>query len=63
MELKTTSAPHITEKDTTFKLEVLTLIALLPACFAGVYFFGLRALLIILVSVIVSLVSSMFPKM
>ncbi|GAG12002.1 unnamed protein product, partial [marine sediment metagenome] len=44
--------PHVKDKVTISKIMWSVVIALLPAVIAGVYFFKLRALLIILVSII-----------
>lgn len=46
------SSPHIREKSTVQTMMMDVLIALLPATFAGIYFFKFRALLVILVSVL-----------
>ena len=46
------SSPHFTQGLTTQKIMACVLIALLPECIAGVYFFGIKALITILVSVI-----------
>ncbi|QBD84650.1 RnfABCDGE type electron transport complex subunit D [Clostridium tetani] len=46
------SSPHIREKDTTQSIMRDVIIALLPATVAGVYFFKMEALLVILASVI-----------
>ena len=46
------SSPHIRAKDTTQSIMRDVIIGLLPAAIAGVYFFKLKALLVILVSVI-----------
>ena len=48
------SSPHIRSEVTTQRLMLDVLIALIPAAFAGVYFFGLRAALIIAVTIISS---------
>lgn len=48
------SSPHIRSEVTTQRLMLDVLIALIPAAFAGVYFFGLRAALLIAVTVISS---------
>ena len=52
MNLVTTSSPHIRGNERTDKIMKDVLIALLPTLAAGVYFFGVRALLVALVSVI-----------
>lgn len=46
------SSPHIRAKDTTQSIMRDVIIALLPAAIAGVYFFKLKALLVMLASVI-----------
>ena len=48
------ASPHIRSEVTTKKLMLDVIIALIPAAFAGVYFFGLRAALLIAVTVISS---------
>lgn len=48
------SSPHIRSEVTTQRLMQDVIIALIPAAFAGVYFFGLRAALLIAVTVISS---------
>lgn len=48
------SSPHIRSEVTTQRLMLDVLIALIPAAFAGVYFFGIRAALLIAVTVISS---------
>jgi len=45
-------APHINTKVTTDKIMADVIIALLPATFLGIYFFGIRAGLVIFISVI-----------
>ncbi len=51
------SSPHIKAKDTISSIMRDVIIALLPAAFAGVYFFGYRAVLVILTSVAASVLS------
>ena len=45
------SSPHLKQKDRISGIMLDVIIALIPAIFAGVYFFGLRALLVIVTSV------------
>ena len=45
------SSPHIRDNVNTKKIMLDVIIALLPAALAGVYFFGLRALAVILVTI------------
>ena len=45
------SSPHIRAKDTSAKIMLYVIIALLPASIFGVYNFGLRALLLIAVCI------------
>lgn len=52
MNLTVSSSPHIRGKDTTRRLMLDVIIALAPALIAGVVVFGLRALLVTLVTVI-----------
>ena len=49
------SSPHIRDKDTTPRIMVRVIIALLPACLAALYFFRLRALALIVVCIIACL--------
>ena len=49
MKLITSSSPHIRSGETTRRLMGTVLLALLPTLAAGVWFFGLRALLLTLV--------------
>jgi electron transport complex protein RnfD len=48
------SSPHIRSEVTTQRLRLDVIIALIPAAFAGIYFFGIRAALLIAVTVISS---------
>ena len=45
------SSPHIRDNVNTKKIMLDVIIALLPAAIAGIYFFGLRALAVILVTI------------
>lgn len=49
---KVSSNPHIRSKDTTSKIMLYVIIALMPACAFGVYNFGLHALLTIILTVL-----------
>ncbi|MGI6069961.1 MAG: RnfABCDGE type electron transport complex subunit D [Blautia sp.] len=49
--LNVSSNPHVRDKMSTDKIMKMVVIALVPACLFGVYNFGLRALLILAVSV------------
>lgn len=51
MRLTLSQGPHIRGKGSTQMIMWIVVIALLPAAFAGVYFFGISALIIILTSV------------
>lgn len=46
------SSPHVKAKHTTRSIMLDVIIALMPVLFAGIYFYGLRALLLTVVSVI-----------
>lgn len=48
---KVSSSPHVRAKDSTSKIMLWVIIALLPASFFGIYNFGFRALLLMLVTV------------
>lgn len=56
------SSPHMRTKDTISSIMRDVIIALLPATFAGVYFFGYRAVLVILTSVAASVLSEYFYR-
>lgn len=49
---KVSSNPHIRSKDSTSKIMLYVIIALMPACAFGVYNFGLHALLTIILTVL-----------
>jgi len=51
------SSPHLREKDSVPKMMYTVIVALLPACFASVYFFRLRALTLLLSCVAASLIT------
>ncbi len=51
MSLKVSSSPHIRHADTTRSIMLDVIIALMPAAIAGMYYFGFKAALCILVSV------------
>lgn len=55
MKLVASSSPHIRDKITTFRLMLDVMIALIPALIVGVWQFGLRALVIVLISVLSAL--------
>ena len=46
------SSPHISTSESVRKIMIKVLVALLPACAAGVWFFGLRALLVIVLTTV-----------
>lgn len=50
--LKVSSSPHIRSEATTQRIMLDVIIALLPATFAGIYFFGLKAAVLIAVTVL-----------
>ncbi len=49
--LKVSASPHIRSKTSTDKIMMLVAIALLPASLFGIYNFGIRALLVMLISI------------
>lgn len=51
MKLQVSNSPHVRDKTTTASLMRDVIIALLPATFAGWYYFGIRAILVTLVSI------------
>ena len=52
MSLILSSAPHVRSKDNTQRLMLNVIISLLPCVAAGVYYFGLKAVLVLAVSVV-----------
>ena len=51
------SSPHVRAKDTTARIMLYVIIALLPASIFGIWNFGLRALLLIAVCIATCVVS------
>lgn len=51
------SSPHVRAKDTTGRIMLYVIIALLPASFFGIYNFGFHALLLIVLSILSCVVS------
>lgn len=58
-KLLVASSPHIHEKETTPGIMLHVILALLPATVAAVYFFGLKALAIILTSIISAIITEL----
>ena len=54
MSLIKSASPHITDKELTERIECFTILALIPAVVASLYFFGLKAFFIIIVGVIIA---------
>ena len=50
--LKVSSSPHVRSKDTTDRIMLYVIIALLPTSFFGVYNFGMRALILIILTIL-----------
>ena len=59
MNLSTTSSPHVKGKNSTSRIMIHVVIALLPALIAGVVVHGPRALVITLPGIPASLATSM----
>lgn len=55
--LNVSSSPHVREKDNTTKIMLYVIIALLPASLFGIFNFGYRALILILVTIASCVVS------
>lgn len=55
--LKVSSSPHVRSKDTTDRIMLYVVIALLPTSFFGVYNFGMRALILIILTILSCLAS------
>lgn len=55
--LKVSSSPHVRSKDTTDRIMLYVIIALLPTSFFGVYNFGMRALILIILTILSCLAS------
>jgi electron transport complex protein RnfD len=53
--LTISTSPHIKDRDSVQKIMWTAVISLLPAVFAGVYVFGIKALLVVLISVVSSI--------
>lgn len=51
------SSPHVRSKMTTDRVMLLVILALMPATFFGIYNFGFRALLLIVVTILSCVVS------
>ncbi|MCQ1528482.1 RnfABCDGE type electron transport complex subunit D [Lutispora thermophila] len=49
---RVTSSPHIRSGETTQRIMLDVIIALMPALFAGVFYFGIRALIVALIAVV-----------
>ena len=49
-KLVLSSSPHIKDSDSVRRIMYKVILALLPACIAGVYFFGWRAALVMLLT-------------
>ena len=56
MKLQVSHSPHVRDKATTQSIMLDVIIALLPATIAGWYYFGIRAVLVTLVSVVSCLI-------
>ena len=57
MALHISTGPHLRAKDDTQRLMLDVLIALVPAAAASIYFYGIKAVLIILISVAAAVLS------
>lgn len=61
---KVSSNPHIRAKDTTARIMLTVVIALLPATFFGIYNFGFRAALIVAISIVTTVLTEyIFEKL
>ncbi|MEA2066315.1 MAG: RnfABCDGE type electron transport complex subunit D [Thermotogota bacterium] len=60
MKLSVSSAPHLRTSDSVRKIMLDVIIALLPASVASIFIFGLRALVLILVCVVGSVLTELF---
>lgn len=59
MNLNISSAPHIRSSDNTRKLMLTVLVALVPALIAGVIVFGIRALIVVAISMAASVATEL----
>lgn len=57
MSLIVSSSPHIHDKESVPKIMLHVILALLPATIASIYFFGVRAVWVILVSVVTAVIT------
>lgn len=55
--LNVSSSPHVRDKSSTTRIMLDVCIALLPACAFGIYNFGIRALLVLVVAVVTCVLS------
>ncbi|SER61403.1 RnfABCDGE type electron transport complex subunit D [Lachnobacterium bovis] len=53
------SSPHIRANDSTARIMLYVILALLPATFFGIYNFGIRALIVVLVSILSCVLSEL----
>ncbi len=57
--LKVSSSPHVRSKDTTDRIMLYVVLALLPASLFGVYNFGIRALILTVITIISCMASEL----
>lgn len=57
--LKVSSSPHVRSKDTTDRIMLYVILALLPTSLFGVYNFGIRALILIIVTILSCMASEL----
>ena len=57
------SSPHVRAKDTTSRIMLYVIVALLPASLFGIYNFGIRALLVIISTIASCLISEILYNM
>lgn len=60
--LLVSSSPHVRDKTDTKNIMIDVVIALLPASFAGVYFFGLRAASVLMVTVLTAVLAEYLTR-
>jgi len=58
-KLLITSSPHLRQTDSTARIMWSVVVALMPAAIMGVYYFGLRALMLMLVAIVAAVLAEM----
>lgn len=62
LKLRVTSSPHIRSEESTQRIMLDVIIALMPALFAGTYFFGFRVFMVTAVSVFFAVITEVIMQ-